>query len=392
MAQPFAGIRVLDFSQVLAGPFATQQLAQLGAEVIKIEQPGVGDMTRGADRDRIGTASFLTCNLGKKSVTLDLTREAAAEILPPLIRGSDVLVQNFRPGVMARLGLDYPKVAALRPDIVYCSISGFGQSGPSSHLPAFDGAIQAASGMMSITGHPETGPTRTGYMPVDMATALNAAFAISAALYRRLTSGEGQHLDVAMMDTAMVLQAPQISAYQVAGTVPDLIGNRSPTRAPTANVFQAADGVVQVNALKEPQVKALFEVLEIGERYAELADARERIARTDDINALIGPLFAARPVAYWVEALQDAGVPVAAVREYREVVRDPQFEQRPVFAATDAGAGERRPVVAASHTALNDPPRTRSDAPRLGEHTDTVLQELGFPSERIAQWRAAGEI
>ncbi len=255
MTQAFSGLRVLDFTQVLAGPFATQQLAVLGADVIKIEQPGTGDQTRGLMNARAAAGpgmspSFLTCNLNKRSLALDLKAPEAGEIVRRLVAASDAVVENFRPGVMTRLGLDYPALSAVRPDLVYCSISGYGQRGPRAGTGAYDGAIQADSGMMAITGHPETGPTRTGYMPVDMATALNTAFVLAAALYRRLATGQGQYLDVAMMDTAMVLQASQISNHLVNGEIPQLIANRSPTGQPTANVFRAADGYLQVIALK----------------------------------------------------------------------------------------------------------------------------------------------
>ena len=263
MTRAFDGIRVIDFTQVLAGPFATQQLAQLGADVIKIEQPVTGDQTRGLmpGTDDAGMSpSFLTCNLGKRSLTLNLKAGQARAIVHALVRSADVVAENFTPGVMQRLGFDYATLAAIKPDLIYCSISGYGQSGPKASYAAYDGAIQAASGMMAITGHPETGPTRTGYMPVDMATALNAAFAISAALYRRNVTGAGQFIDVAMMDTAMVVQAPQVTGFLVNGVQPELFGNRSPTRQPTANVFATADGHVQVVALKEPQVRKLFDV------------------------------------------------------------------------------------------------------------------------------------
>ena len=392
MTQPFAGIRVVDFTQVLAGPFATQQLGQLGAEIIKIEPPGTGDMTRNLMTGQRGAPSFLTCNIGKKSLTLNLKGAAASEILTNLIAGADVVAQNFRPGVMDRLGYGYEAVAAIRPDIVYCSISGFGQSGPRSHLPAFDGAIQAASGMMSITGHPETGPTRTGYMPVDMATALNAAFAISAALYRRQQTGEGQHIDVAMMDTAMVLQAPQVSGYLVNGTQPQLFGNRSPTKAPTANVFTTADGFLQVVALRETQVQAFFDVLGIGEQYAEFSDAKDRVRRTDEVNALVEPILATQSSQHWLDLLETAGVPVASIRDYAAVTSDAQFASRKIFAEIPIGNGETAQVVAAGHVANVDGPRVSRPAPGLGEHTDEILAELGFGPSQIKQWRSNGDI
>ncbi len=274
MPRAFEGVRIVDFSQVLAGPFATAQLAQLGADVIKIEQPGSGDQTRGlmADDDDGGMSpSFLTCNIGKRSLTLNLKAPEARTIVEALVGTADVVVENFTPGVMDRLGFGYAALAKLKRDLIYCSISGYGQAGPKSRLAAYDGAIQAASGMMAITGYSDGAPTRTGYMPVDMATALQAAFAIAAALFRRRITGEGQRLDVAMMDTAMVVQAPQMSAHLVTGKQPERLGNRSPTLQPTANVFATQDGFIQVVALKEPQVEALFDVIGAGDRYLDAA-------------------------------------------------------------------------------------------------------------------------
>lgn len=392
MTQPFAGIRVVDFTQVLAGPFATQQLAQHGAEVIKVEPPGSGDMTRNLMAGKKGSPSFYTCNIGKKSITLDMKGPAAKPVLERLIPTADVFIQGFRPGVMNRLGYDYDTVRALKPDIVYASVSGFGQSGPSSHLPAFDGAIQAGSGMMAITGHPDTGPLRTGYMPVDMATALNTAFAVSAALYRRLATGEGQAVDVAMMDTAMVLQAPQVSAYLVNGLLPELFGNRSPTKAPTANVFETSDGFVQVAALKEPQVQSFFAALGIPERYADFSDPQDRIERTTQFNAMIDPLFKAKTTAYWLSQFEAAGLPSASIRDYSEVTKDPQMAVRPIFTETDLGGGDMAQVVSAAHTTSVDQPKVQGPAPDLGGHTDALLLELGFDRKQIEGWHNSGAI
>ena len=392
MAQPFAGIRIIDFTQVLAGPFATQQLAQNGAEVIKVEPPGTGDMTRNLMAGKKGSPSFYTCNIGKKSITLDMKGVAAGPVLERLIPTADVFIQGFRPGVMQRLGYDYDAVRALKPDIIYASVSGFGQTGPSSHLPAYDGAIQAASGMMAINGHPQTGPTRTGYMPVDMATALNTAFAVSAALYRRLATGEGQAVDVAMMDTAMVLQAPQMSAYLVNDIQPELLGNRSPTRAPTANVFATSDGFVQAVAIKEPQAKALFDVLGLTEQYPDFSSPEVRIERTAELNALMNPVFLSQTTEHWLAAFEAAGVPVASIRDYEGVAADPQFAERPVFTETDLGDGDMAQVVSAAHTTSVDPPVVQGPAPDLGGDTDAVLTELGFSQKQIADWRAEGAL
>ncbi len=395
----FTGIRIIDFTQVLAGPFATQQLAALGADVIKIEQPGSGDQTRGlmAGTAEPGLApSFLTCNIGKRSITLNLKAPQARAIVHALVASADVVVENFTPGVMRRLGFAYDELALLKPDLIYCSISGYGQSGPKAELAAYDGAIQAASGMMAITGHPETGPTRTGYMPVDMGTALNSAFAISAALYRRRVTGEGQYLDVAMMDTAMVLQAPQVSNYLTQGVLPELFGNRSPTRQPTANVFATADGHIQVVALKEPQVKSLFSVLGVLDRYADerFATSDARVANTASINTFLTAAFARDTTAAWERKLIEAGVPVAEIRTFDAVTADEQFASRNAFVEFDMPphARSRARVVGSGYVASTDGPAPQRPPPLLGQHTDEVLGELGYTGAQIDALRSEGVI
>ena len=331
--QAFTGLRIIDFTQVLAGPFATQQLAQLGADVIKIEQPGAGDITRGLmSTGSDGMApSFLTCNLGKRAITLDLKHTKAKEVIHRLVATADAVVENFKPGTIDRLGFGYEALKAIKPNLVYASISGYGQKGPKSELPAFDGAIQASSGMMSISGHPESGPTRTGYFSVDMSTALNAAFAISAALFRRHLTSEGQRVDVSMLDTAVVMQAAQMSNYLVTNTLPELMGNRSPTKSPTANVFASADGFVQIVALREAHAKELFKLLGVGELYEQFPEPTLRINHTDQINPIIKPLIAARPSQYWLDELGKLGIPCAPIQTLDEVAAEPQFDHRLIF-------------------------------------------------------------
>jgi crotonobetainyl-CoA:carnitine CoA-transferase CaiB-like acyl-CoA transferase len=399
MPAAFEGVRVIDFTQVLAGPFATAQLAELGADVIKIEQPGTGDQTRGlmAGKEDAGLSpSFLTCNIGKRSLTLNLKAPEARAIVEALVRTADLVVENFVPGVMDRLGFGWQALRALKPDLVYCSISGYGQSGPKANLAAYDGAIQAASGMMAINGYPDGEPTRTGYMPVDMATALNAAFAMAAALYRRRVTGLGQRLDVAMMDTAMVLQAPQVSGYLVNGVQPDRMGNRSPTKQPTANVFPTSDGWVQVVALKEPQVAKLFDVLGGSDRYRQedFATADARVAHTDAVIAWLSDGFSRRTTAEWLEALVAAGVPVAEIRDYRAVTADPQFAGRAAFfeVASARAANARVRVVGAGYVADADGPAMRREPPRLGQHTDEILATLGWDRDAVADLRARGVV
>lgn len=392
MTQAFSGVRIIDFTQVLAGPFATQQLALLGAEIIKIEQPGHGDQTRGLMNDATNAAAgmspaFMTCNMGKRSLTLDLKSAGAKEIVQRLVQDADVVVENFKAGVMDRLGFGYTAMRQLKADLIYCSISGYGQTGPKAGVPAYDGAIQADSGMMSITGYPATGPTRTGYMPVDMSTALNAAFAISAALYRKLATGEGQRIDVAMMDTAIVMQTIQITNYLATGKAPQLIGNRSPTGHPTANAFEAADGHINILALREPQVASLFDVLGLSQAYADdrFSSGPARIAHYDETYSMLSEILLQEASVHWLDQFATRGVPAAAIRSYAEVVDDEQFQHRRTFiefpSPVDPAKNTR--LVRAGYETAEDGPTTDIPPPRLGEHTQEILTDLGFSEATI---------
>lgn len=387
-----SGVRIVDFSQVLAGPFATQQLAQLGAEVIKIEQPVGGDMTRGlmsVSSDGMAP-SFLSANLGKRSLTLDLKSSEAKHVIHKLVAQADVVVENFKPGTIDRLGFGYAAMREIKPDLIYASISGFGQTGPRAGLPAFDGAIQAFSGMMSISGHPETGPVRSGYFAVDMSTALNAAFAITAALLRRANTGEGQRVDVSMLDTAVFMQAPQVTGYLVTGTAPELNGNASPTRQPTSNVFASSNGYVQVIAMKETQVEALFRELGIAARYAEFNEPELRLSSRVELHEIIAPLIAQQTTEYWLQALDAVGVPVSAIQDLPTIVEEPQLAHRDVFVELDHHSEPDRAVkvVRASHVAEPGNPTVSGPSPTLGAHTDEIMAELGYTPEEIRRMRS----
>ena len=394
--QALTGVRILDFSQVLAGPFATQLMAQLGAQVIKVEQPVGGDMTRGlmsASSDGMAP-SFLAANLGKRSLTLDLKNPKAKEIVHKLVAEADVLVENFKPGTIERLGFGFEAMKAIKPDLVYASISGFGQTGPRANLPAFDGAIQAYSGMMSISGHAETGPVRSGYFSVDMSTALNAAFAITAALLRRTNTGEGQRVDVSMLDTAMFMQSPQMTGYLVTDKAPQLNGNASPTKQPTSNVFASSNGYVQVIAMKETQVQALFTELGMPERYAEFNEPTVRLARRDEVHGLIAPMIAAQTTEYWLEALDAIGVPVSAIQDFPTIAEEPQLAHREVFVeqAHHLHPNQSVKVVRAAHVAEPGNPSIQGPTPTLGAHTDDILGELGYSVDQIKAMRDEGMV
>ncbi len=401
MAQAFSNIRIVDFSQVLAGPFATQQLALLGAQVIKIEQPGEGDQIRRLIcSDEMGarglSPSYLTCNMNKRGITLNLKAPEAKEIIARLLKDADVVVENFKAGAIDRLGLGYEFSKSIKPDIIFCSISGYGQEGPKAGVPAYDGAIQAASGMMNVNGHPDTGPTRAGFFVVDMSTGLTAALAISSALFRRQETGEGQYLDVAMLDSALTLQASRVVSHTVEGEEAKLDGNESVTRQPTANVFATADGHVQIAAIQQSQVEALFNAIGIGDLLADAryANRAGRIEHNTYLRGEIADALQSDTASNWVRILGQAKVPVAKISRYADVLAEPQMAHRDIIVEVDgpASLGGRQRLIGAAYMANKDGPAVRHGAPDLGQHTAEVLAEIGYTNKEIGALRDSGAI
>jgi CoA:oxalate CoA-transferase len=401
MPHAFAGLRILDFSQVLAGPACTNFFAMQGADVIKVENPVAGDQFRGLMKtdkfDDYGMSpGFMSLNTGKRSLAIDLKHPQAKAIIHRLIESSDILVENFRAGVIETLGYSYDAVRAIKPDIIYCSVSGYGQEGPKAGAPAYDGAIQAASGMMSVTGHPETGPTRTGYTVVDMSTAVTAAFAISAALHRRRDAGLGQRLDVAMMDTAMWMMSPLMSSHIVGGEEFKLNGNNSPVMTPTSNVFPASDGYLQITGLTEQHAAAIVEVLELDASDSRLQSTQTMRDNHDEVRDMFAAAMRERPLTHWLERLSAAKVPHAPIRDYQGVLADPQLAHRgilvdaPVPASATAATGENVQLIGAAYVADQDGPAVTGPAPVLGEHINAVLAEAGYSPAEVAAFREAG--
>ena len=397
MTQAFDNIRILDFSAVLSAPVAVMQLGLLGAEVIKIEQPNVGDQMRGIMNegpDPQMSPSFLGMNVNKKSLTLNLKAPEATQIIKTLLETSDVLVENFKAGTMANYGLSYEEVKAIRPDIIYCSVSGYGQEGPLAGSAAYDGAIQAASGMMWQNGFEETGPTRTGFMGVDMATGLHAAFAIAASLHRRATTGLGQHLDVAMIDTAILMLATQYNNYFIQGNEERLVGNSSQLGLPTADVFTTRNGFIQITVVSQSQVEKLFAAMDATDALEkpEFQTQAARIKHADVVGKFLADKFSTNTTQHWLKIVSAARLPIAEVRKIAEVVKDPQFETREVFETMTSPVNEEETitVVKSGYKANEDGPKVRFPAPHVGEHTDEILTDLGYDAAAISQLRKDG--
>jgi crotonobetainyl-CoA:carnitine CoA-transferase CaiB-like acyl-CoA transferase len=379
------GVRIADFSHVMAGPYATHLLRVLGAEVIKIESPGRGDAMRyyGNDRRYDGMApAFIAVNAGKKSIELDLKRASDLEHARKLVARSDVVVENFRPGVMARLGLDYAAARALNPRIVYCSVSGYGQSGPRRDWPAIDNIVQATSGMMSLGGEPGGPPARVGFPVVDTLTGQTAAFAILAALLRRERTNVGEYLDVAMFDATLTFMTSAIVPYLVTGRALERTGNTGYSGQPTAALFVARDGRhLSLGVVQQHQFEVLARLLE---RHDWLTDARfatpeARRAHSNAMQTELAAVFATRDGAEWEAVLSAAGVPCGLVREIADAVSLPGLDARDLtLPLTIPGLPrtEEVAVLGAGFQSSAGAAAKLGPPPRLGEHTAEILEWL----------------
>lgn len=389
MARAFEGVRVIDFTQVLAGPFCTEQLALLGADVIKIEQPAKngqrgGDQSRGlmAEND-IGEAGFsplfVSVNAGKRSVALDLKAPETRPILEKLVASADVIVQNFKAGAMDRLGYGYDWAKSVKPDIVYCSISGYGQDGPYAGAPAYDGAIQAVSGMIALTGHPDTGPTRVGFNVVDMATGVTAAFAVSSALFRRSQTGEGQHVDVAMFDTALTMAAQAFVRHENLGLDQPLMGNSSPALLPTAGLFKTGNGSMMVSALTDGHWRGICKAIDKPEYVDDprFKDTEARKANPDAVKAVMEAGFASADPFEWEKRLAACGVPAAPQLPLGEVLKHPTLEHRDVVLEFTDMPGVDRPLMSlgSGFKANVDGPKVDRPPPAFDQHRAEILGE-----------------
>ena len=394
-------LRVLDLSRVLAGPWATQALADLGAEVIKVERPGTGDETRGwgppwlrgAGDGARESAYFASTNRGKRSVTIDLSRPEGQALVRRLAARADVLVENHKVGALARRGLGYEDLAALNPRLVYCSISGFGQSGPYRDRPGYDFLVQAMGGLMSITGEPGGPPMKVGVALTDLLTGMYAATAVLAALAERDRSGRGQHVDLALLDVQVAALANQAEAFLVTGRSPGRLGNAHPSIVPY-QAFRASDGHVVVAVGNDGQFARLAEVVGRPELAADarFATNAARVEHREELVAVLASALATRTTDEWVRALDAADVPAGPINDLAQVFDDPQVRHRGLRIDLPRAGGDPVPVVA-SPIRLSRTPVEHRPPPRLGEHTREVLVEvLGMDDAEVEALRGAGVI
>jgi crotonobetainyl-CoA:carnitine CoA-transferase CaiB-like acyl-CoA transferase len=398
MTLPLAGLRVLDLTNVMAGPFCCYQLALLGAEVIKVELPKTGDLARqlGADpglSQNLMGASFLTQNAGKKSITLNLKDPRGRDLLKRLAGSADALVESFRPGVMIRLGVDAAVLRIEHPRLVYCALSGFGQTGPLSARPAYDQVIQGLSGLMSVTGDETSAPLRVGFPVSDAVAGLNAALAVCAALAHAARTGEGGTIDVSMLESSIAIAAWVVGNYLIAGEEPQPMGNENRTAAPSG-VFRTQDGLLNIAANKQEQWRALTRVLgreelTLDPRFA----AREaRKSHRYELRAILEEVLAQRPAVEWEQLLTDAGVPAGQVLSVKDAIGQRQLAERGMFRTFEHVLGVGRPVTVSNGGFLfeGEGRGQLSPPPRLGEHTDAVLTELGLGPSEIEALRVEG--
>jgi crotonobetainyl-CoA:carnitine CoA-transferase CaiB-like acyl-CoA transferase len=390
MKPPLQGIRVLDLTNVLAGPFCCHQLAHMGADVIKVETRGGGDLARqlGADvelnRGYMGV-SFLAQNAGKRSLTLNLKSEAGKEVLLRLVRSAQVVVENFRPGVMNRLGVGFETLRKENPTLVYCAISGFGQEGPLRDLPAYDQIIQGMSGVMSITGSAEAAPFRVGYPVSDTIGGLTAAFAVAAALAQTPRS-EALFIDVSMLEATMATMGWAVSNYLVANREPQPMGNDNVTASPSGT-FRTGDGLINIAANKQEQFEAVCKVTGQTALITDprFADRHCRLKNRAELKARLERALASSSTEEWWQKLSQAGVPAGPVYSVAQALEHPQIAERGMVATYDDVPGVHRSVkIVRTGFKLNgESPSVSSPPPQLGEHTDTLLAELGYGAADI---------
>ncbi len=392
---PLEGIKVLDLSRILAGPFCSMILADLGAEVIKVEEPRKGDETRSWGPPFIGkeSAYYLSINRNKKSIAIDLRQDEGREIVYQLARRSDVALENFRPGVAEKLGVDYPSLRAVNPRIIYCSISGFGQEGPYRGLPAYDIILQGMGGLMGITGEPGGRPVKVGVAISDLAAGLQAAIGLLAALLKRERDGTGQSLDISMLDAQIFLLATMIPAYFATGVVPGPMGSAHPSIVPY-QAFPTKDGFITIAVTNEKFWQAFCRALGRPELAGDprfQTNAR-RVEHRGELLPILEEVLATRTGDEWIRILREEGIPCGPILTFDRLFQDPQVQAREMIKTLDHERAGPVTVVGTPFKLSLTPGRLSSPPPVLGQHTEEILTSLGYDSETILALRRKGVI
>jgi crotonobetainyl-CoA:carnitine CoA-transferase CaiB-like acyl-CoA transferase len=390
------GVRVIDLSRVLAAPYCTMMLGDLGADVIKIEAPGRGDDTRGWGppfTESGESAYFLSANRNKRSVTLNLKSEKGIGILRQLIQSADVLVDNFRVGTLARFGLGDDELESIRPGLIYCTVTGYGYTGPYKDRPGYDFIVQALGGLMSVTGPTDGEPTRTGIAIADLAAGTFACNAILAALFARERTGEGQRIDISLLDSMVALMSYVASNYLVSGELPARYGNGHPNIVPY-QAFEASDGYFAFAAGNDRQWAKFCQAVDKPEWASdpEFATNAARVEHRERVAEMLGNLFATRDTAAWLEVCQEIAIPAAPINNLRQVFEDPQVLTRGLRTDAEHPADGTVPLVGSPLRMIGAPPEVRLAPPTLGQHTAEVLGDLGYSQSEIAEMQAAGVV
>jgi len=389
------GLTVLDLTRVLSGPFATMTLADLGADVVKIEQPGTGDDTRqwGPPFQGDEAAYFLSVNRNKRSLAVDLKLTDGLALVRDLARRADVVVENFRPGTAARLGLGYDDLSADNPGLVYASISGYGQTGPDSHRAGYDAIAQARSGIMSVTGEADGPPVRVGVSSADLVAGMWAVIGILAALRERDRSGQGQWVDISLLDGSVSWLTYVAAGYFATGTRPPRYGSAHPTIAPYQG-FATKDGELMLAVGNDAIWRRFAPVAGLDDLVDDPRFATNplRVSHRDELLPLVADAMASRTSAQWVEVLDAAGVPVGPIQTVDEVVTDPQVLARGMVGKVEHPTAGTLRTIGCPVRLTATPPQVRTAPPLLGQHTDDVLAELGVDAERLTALRASGAV
>jgi formyl-CoA transferase len=403
MSKSLAGIRVLDLGRIVSAPWCAQTLADLGADVIKVERPGRGDDLRtygpsfAHDREGRVTAEsghYLCSNRNKRSITVDLSKPEGQAVIRELAKVCDVLIENYKVGDLARYGLDYASLSKLNPDLVYCSITGFGQSGPYARQPGYDAVFQGMSGMMAVTGDPQGEPQRVGVFIVDEMTGLYAAIAILAALRHRDAGGGGQYIDMALLDVAVAAMAPRTIEWTLEGKIPERLGTKSPGSCP-AQVFACADGYLNIQAGAEQDYRKLCDALGLPElrEDARFATRRDRVINQDILVPLLAQRIQQRTVKDLAGDLVARGVVASPIYRANEMVTDPQVVHRGLHFEVPHPTVEQVPLVASPMRMSKTPVDVYNAPPTLGQHTEEVLSQLlEMSPERMRALRDSGAI